>query len=124
MKPNPSAPVDDAGCPFCRIAREEAPAEVVYRDDSVVAFRDNRPVAPTHILLIPVRHLDSLEYAGEADAGLLGRLLMVAREVAHREGVADTGYRLVINTGGGAGQSVFHLHMHLLARRPMNWPPG
>lgn len=109
-------------CLFCRIVEGKIPADVVHRDADVVAFRDIAPKAPVHILLIPVRHVESVHDAG--DAGLLGRLLTVATGLAEREGIAETGYRLVCNHGADAGQSVFHLHVHLLGGRPMGWPPG
>jgi len=109
-------------CLFCRIVAGEIPAQIVHRDGDVVAFRDIAPKAPVHLLLIPVRHVTSVHDAG--DAGLLGRLLTVATELAEREGVSKTGYRLVCNHGADAGQSVFHLHVHLLGGRSMAWPPG
>jgi len=111
-------------CPFCRIVRGDADATIVHRDDSVVAFRDLRPVAPTHILIIPTSHVRSLEELKAGDGGLLERMISVARDLARREGVESSGYRLVINTGPNAGQSVFHLHMHFLAGQRMHWPPG
>lgn len=112
------------GCPFCRIVRGEGQAEVLYRDEEIVAFRDVHPVAPIHVLIIPQRHVDSLDVVGDDSPGLLDHMGRVARLLAAREGVSSSGYRLVINTGGDAGQSVFHLHMHMLAGRRMNWPPG
>lgn len=111
-------------CPFCRIARGESPAAVLHRDSKVMAFRDIRPAAPTHILVIPVRHLTSLEDMTAEDGGLMSHMTSVACSLAEHEGVDAQGYRLVINTGPDAGQSVFHLHMHLLAGRRMGWPPG
>jgi histidine triad (HIT) family protein len=110
-------------CAFCRIARGEAPAHVVYQDEDVTAFRDRSPQAPTHVLIIPNCHIKSVNQTEHGDMGLLGRLLFVARQVAEKEGVAD-GYRLVINNGIQAGQSVFHLHVHLLGGRRLGWPPG
>jgi histidine triad (HIT) family protein len=111
-------------CPFCRIVREEADAAILHRDESVVAFRDIRPVAPTHILVIPTRHIASVSELDSPGEGLVDRMIEVARDVAAREGLDTDGYRLVINTGPNAGQSVFHLHMHLLGGRRMQWPPG
>lgn len=113
-----------AQCLFCRIVSGEEVADVVYSDESVVAFRDIRPVAPVHILIIPARHMASLDDLQDIDAGLLDRMTSVARDVAARESVDSSGYRLVINTGMDAGQSVFHLHMHLIGGRRMGWPPG
>lgn len=111
-------------CPFCRIVRREARADVVLEDDDVLAFRDVRPQAPVHILIIPKRHVESLAGAADGDAGLLGKLLLAARDLARREGIDATGYRIVANRGRGAGQTVFHLHVHLLGGRAMGWPPG
>jgi len=101
----------------------KAPARVVYQDDDVTAFHDLNPRAPTHILIVPNRHIAGVDRVEQADAVLLGKLFVVARHLAEQEGVAD-GYRLVINTGSLAGQSVFHLHVHLLGGRPLGWPPG
>ncbi|HET8630325.1 MAG TPA: histidine triad nucleotide-binding protein [Thermomicrobiales bacterium] len=117
-------PDQQADCIFCRIARGEIPAQVVRQNDDAVAFRDLNPQAPTHVLVIPRRHIGSLHEAGEADAALLGRLLLTAREVAEQEGLGTNGYRVVINHGPDAGQSVPHLHLHVLGGRPFAWPPG
>ena len=113
-----------ASCLFCRIASGEIPARVVYQDDLAVAFEDLSPQAPTHVLVIPRRHLASLLDAGADDAALLGHLLSVATRVARERGHDATGFRLVTNTLEEAGQSVFHLHVHLLAGRRFGWPPG
>jgi histidine triad (HIT) family protein len=109
-------------CLFCQIAAGERPAAIVQRHDDVIAFRDINPQAPTHILIIPVKHIVSVAEATVEDEGLIGRLISVAREIAQQENLM--GYRLVINTGSQAGQSVFHLHVHLLGGRAMHWPPG
>jgi histidine triad (HIT) family protein len=109
-------------CLFCQIASGERPATIVQRSDDVVAFRDIHPQAPTHILIIPVKHIVSVAEATVEDEGLIGRLISAAREIAQQENLK--GYRLVINTGSQAGQSVFHLHVHLLGGRAMQWPPG
>lgn len=109
-------------CLFCRIIRGEIPAKLVYESPDVVAFRDINPQAPTHILVIPREHVASLNEA--TDAAMLGRLSLAAAELAKKEGIADTGYRTVINTNRGAGQTVFHIHLHLLGGRDMRWPPG
>lgn len=109
-------------CIFCRIAQDEAPARIVYQDEEVTAFHDQNPQAPVHVLIIPNRHIASVAEAGEEDEPVLGRLFTVARRVGKELGVAD--YRLVINNGSQAGQSVFHLHVHLLGGRRMSWPPG
>lgn len=111
-------------CLFCRIAAGEIPANLVYADEHVVAFRDLRPEAPSHVLIVPRQHVASLAEAGAGEGELLGRVLLAAGEVARREGVADSGYRLVLNTGPDAGQVVMHLHFHLLGGRGLGWPPG
>jgi histidine triad (HIT) family protein len=111
-----------SSCLFCQIAAGERPATIVYRGDGVIAFRDIHPQAPTHILIIPTKHIVSLAEATVEDEGVIGRLITVAREIAQQDNLK--GYRLVINTGTQAGQSVFHLHVHLLGGRAMHWPPG
>lgn len=97
---------------------------MVHQDDVSVAFRDINPQAPTHILVIPREHIESLDEATQREERTLGHLLRVAARVANQEGLSESGYRTVINTGAGAGQSVFHLHLHVLGGRQMNWPPG
>lgn len=114
----------EADCLFCKIISEEVPAEFVHVDDRAVVIRDVNPQAPLHLLVIPRDHLESLDDASQRDEALLGHLLRVAARVANGAGLTDDGYRTVINTGSGAGQSVFHLHVHVLGGRPMNWPPG
>ena len=116
--------MSEQNCLFCRMITKEIPADFVHQDDHAVVIRDINPQAPTHLLVIPVEHLDSLEEAGKKDEQLLGHLLRIAARVANDEGLAESGYRTVINTGAGAGQSVFHLHVHVLGGRPLNWPPG
>ncbi len=112
-------------CIFCRIAAGEIPAEVVARTGGALAFRDLHPQAPTHVLVIPVRHVQStVELAGDDRMPVLGELMRLAVEVATQLGLADSGYRLVVNTGADGGQSVGHLHVHLLGGRQMAWPPG
>jgi histidine triad (HIT) family protein len=111
-------------CLFCRIIAGEIPAEVVHTDDRSLGFRDINPQAPVHILIIPREHIESLDEASQRDESTLGHLLRVAARLANQEGLSESGYRTVINTGAGAGQSVFHLHVHLLGGRQMNWPPG
>lgn len=111
-------------CLFCRIAAGEIPAEVVARGDDWVAFRDIHPQAPTHVLIVPHRHVASIDDLHADDAPLAGRLIAVAAEVAREEGLAERGYRLVFNVGEGAGQSVHHIHLHLLGGRGFSWPPG
>jgi histidine triad (HIT) family protein len=109
---------------FERIIAREIPADIVYEDDHAVAFRDIQPQAPVHLLVVPREPLANLEAAGEQDTVLLGRVLEAAREAAARLGLTAGGYRLVINNGRDAGQEVPHLHVHLLAGRPLGWPPG
>jgi len=110
-------------CTFCGIAAGENPADIVYQDKDVIAFRDKHPKAPTHILIIPRKHLPSVAQAGAIDAAVLGRLMLTAAKVAEMEGLGGA-FRLVTNSGARAGQSVFHLHVHLLGGRVMGWPPG
>lgn len=109
-------------CIFCRIAKREIPSNIVYESDECVAFRDVNPQAPVHILVVPRKHVASLSET--SDAPLVGRLSLVAAELAKKEGIAESGYRTVINTNADAGQTVFHIHLHLLGGRPMGWPPG
>lgn len=108
---------------FQKIADREIPAELLYEDDRAIAFRDINPQAPTHILVVPRKPIPSVADIGEEDAALVGHLFVVARQLAEREGL-ESGYRLVFNVGPHAGQSVDHLHLHLLGGRPMHWPPG
>jgi histidine triad (HIT) family protein len=110
-------------CLFCKISRKEIPAKFLYEDDAVFALEDIHPQAPTHVLVCPKKHLVSLDDAGAADAALLGRLHLVAARLAGDRKLSD-GYRTVINNGSGAGQSVSHLHVHLLGGRSFRWPPG
>jgi histidine triad (HIT) family protein len=109
---------------FGKIATGEIPADIVYEDEHVVAFRDLNPQAPTHVLVIPRKEIPTLSDAGPADAELLGRLMLAAAKVAEQEGIAQDGYRTVINCNAGAGQTVYHLHLHVIGGRPMQWPPG
>ena len=110
-------------CLFCRIIAGDVPSNVVLQDELAIAIRDVNPQAPTHVLVIPREHIESLDDASQKDEALLGHLLRMAARIANQEGLAE-GYRTVINNGPGAGQSVFHLHVHVLGGRPMNWPPG
>ena len=108
---------------FSKIIRREIPADIVYEDNLALAFRDVHPQAPVHILIIPKRAIVSIDEATDADAALLGHLLLTVKRVATQEGL-ENGYRVVINTGEDGGQTVFHLHLHLLGKRSMTWPPG
>lgn len=109
-------------CLFCRIVRGEIPATVVASTDDAIAFRDIHPEAPVHVLVVPRQHLSSLN--DTTDSSLVGRLMALGAEVARKEGIADSGYRLVINTNEHGGQTVNHLHVHVLGGRAMHWPPG
>lgn len=111
-------------CLFCRILAGEIPAEVVYESETALAFRDINPQAPTHVLIIPRRHITTINDLDTEDERLVGSLFTAAKAVAAQEGLADDGYRTVMNCGEGAGQSVFHIHLHLLGGRLLNWPPG
>ncbi|MSR37104.1 MAG: histidine triad nucleotide-binding protein [Gemmatimonadetes bacterium] len=114
----------DTSCLFCRIARGEIPAKLVHQDDRLVAFRDINPQAPTHILIIPREHVATLNDLTPSHQSVLGDMHLLAGALARAEGIADQGWRVVLNCGADAGQTVFHLHMHLLGGRPFNWPPG
>ena len=109
-------------CLFCRIVRKEIPAKLVAEDEQCLAFRDINPQAPVHVLVIPREHVPSLDHA--RDAEMLGRLSLMAAEIARKEGITASGYRTVMNTNAAAGQTVFHVHLHLLGGRSMHWPPG
>lgn len=111
-------------CIFCKIAAGEIPADIVYDDGEVLAFRDINPEAPVHLLLIPRQHIATLNDLSEVDAALVGRLYLAGQQIAAELGVAESGYRTVINCNRDAGQLVFHIHMHLLAGRELGWPPG
>lgn len=112
------------GCLFCNIVAGKVPAQVVYENDHVVAFKDVRPVAPVHALVIPKEHIPGIHDAKPEHADTLGRVLLAARDVAEKLGLGAGGYRLVVNQGPDAGQSVFHIHCHVLGGRTMAWPPG
>jgi histidine triad (HIT) family protein len=116
--------MSENSCLFCRIIAGEVAGDLLHQDDKCVVLRDINPQAPLHALVIPREHLESLDDASQKDEALLGHLLRIAARVANEQGHAENGYRSVINTGAGAGQSVFHLHVHVLAGRPMHWPPG
>ena len=109
-------------CLFCRVIRKEIPAQIVAEDEHCIAFRDINPQAPTHVLIIPREHVASLNEAG--DAAMIGRLHLFAARIAKSEGLGERGYRTVINTNADAGQTVFHVHLHLLGGRRLGWPPG
>lgn len=110
-------------CLFCRIVEKKIPATIEFENDSVVVIRDINPQAPTHLLILPRKHIERISDASKKEAVLLGEMILCAKELAHAANL-DEGYRLVFNSGPKAGQSVFHIHLHLLGGRPMNWPPG
>ncbi len=113
-----------ADCIFCKIVAREIPGEIVYEDDETLAFKDINPQAPVHILVITKKHLASLAEVGEADKGLLGHINLVISRLAREKGISEKGYRVVVNTGAEGGQTVPHLHFHLLGGRSFKWPPG
>ena len=111
-------------CIFCKIAAGEIETDFVYEDDQVVAFRDLDPQAPTHVLVIPRAHIATTNDLTAENADLVGRMTLAAKQIAERDGIAERGYRMVLNCNPEAGQSVFHIHLHVLGGRPMGWPPG
>jgi histidine triad (HIT) family protein len=113
-----------ADCIFCKIVDKEILANIIFEDEDCLAFDDMNPQAPVHVLIIPKKHLDHMDHAAEADEALLGRLLVAASNIAESKGIAEDGYRVVTNIGENAGQSVNHLHFHVLGGRKLTWPPG
>lgn len=113
-----------ADCIFCKIANKELPADIVYEDEHLVAFKDLKPVAPVHLLLIPKKHFSSPLDLGEGDIDTAGRLMVTAARIAREMGLAENGFRVVCNCGHDGGQTVNHIHYHLLAGRGLQWPPG
>ncbi|BCA96910.1 histidine triad nucleotide-binding protein [Legionella antarctica] len=111
-------------CLFCKIAQGEIPATVVFQDSDIMAFRDINPQAPTHVLIIPKRHIATINDANDEDAQLLGNMVLRAKKLAQAEGFSEIGYRLIFNINSGGGQEVYHIHLHLLGGRQMTWPPG
>lgn len=111
-------------CIFCKIANKTIPSSIVYEDDQIIAFNDINPQAPIHILIIPKEHFASLNEIPEEKESLLSILLFRARQIAEEQGIAQSGYRIVLNTQKDSGQEVFHIHFHLLGGRRMSWPPG
>ncbi|MBL3590881.1 MAG: histidine triad nucleotide-binding protein [gamma proteobacterium endosymbiont of Lamellibrachia anaximandri] len=111
-------------CLFCKMVSGDIQPNVVYEDDDVLAFRDLNPQAPTHILVIPKRHISTLNDLEPGDEALMGNLVLTAARIAGKEGIAEAGYRTLLNCNAEAGQTVFHIHLHLLGGRPMGWPPG
>ena len=111
-------------CLFCRIISRQVHGEIVYENDSIVAFRDINPKSPVHILLVPRKHIASVVDIGTADAGVVGEIFQVAAQLAKDQGIQQQGFRVVVNSGPAAGQSVYHLHFHLMGGRSFSWPPG
>jgi histidine triad (HIT) family protein len=114
----------DQNCIFCKIAAKKIPAKVVHEDDLAIAFQDVNPQAPTHVLIVPKKHIPDIHSMTAADEALVGHLFLVAQRIADQGGLDKNGYRMVINNGAGAGQTVFHIHLHLLSGRRFGWPPG
>ncbi|RUR07939.1 histidine triad nucleotide-binding protein [Legionella sp. km772] len=111
-------------CLFCKIAQGKIPASVIFEDADIMAFRDIKPQAPTHLLVIPKRHIATLNDVQNNDASLLGSMILCAKQLAKAEGLSEQGYRLVFNINSGGGQEVYHIHLHVLGGRQMTWPPG
>lgn len=111
-------------CLFCKIINRDIPADIIYQDDHVLGFKDVNPQAPTHVLFIPKKHIATVNDLESSDAELIGKLYLAAKKIATDEGFAEDGYRLVMNCNAGAGQTVFHIHLHMLAGRSLSWPPG
>ena len=111
-------------CLFCKMVSGEIQPDVVFEDDDVLAFRDVNPQAPVHVLVIPKSHIATTNELTPEHAGLVGKMVLAARQIAADEGIAEPGYRMVMNCNPEAGQSVYHIHLHMLGGRPMNWPPG
>jgi histidine triad (HIT) family protein len=116
--------MSDSDCLFCKILSGDIPADIVYESDAAIAFRDINPQAPTHVLVIPRKHIATINDLDESDKDIVGGLYMAAKEIALQEGMAEDGYRAVMNCNAGAGQTVFHIHLHVLGGRPLSWPPG
>lgn len=114
----------NSDCLFCKILAGDIPADVIYESDTAIAFRDINPQAPTHVLIIPRRHISTINDISTDDQAIVGSLYSAAKEIAAAEGIADDGYRAVMNCNEGAGQTVFHIHLHLLGGRAFTWPPG
>jgi histidine triad (HIT) family protein len=113
-----------ADCLFCKIIKREVPASIVYEDDGVLAFNDINPQGPTHVLVVPKRHIESLNALTAGDDAIVGEVVRRAAAIAKERGISESGYRTVFNTNRGAGQTVFHIHLHLIGGRSMRWPPG
>ena len=111
-------------CLFCKIVAGDIPADIIFESETVIAFRDISPQAPTHVLIIPRRHIKTINHLQDGDQAVVGDLFLAAAKIAAEEGIAEDGYRVVMNCNAGAGQTVFHIHLHLVGGRAMGWPPG
>jgi histidine triad (HIT) family protein len=116
--------MSEQDCLFCKILNGDIPADIIYESDSAIAFRDVNPQAPTHVLVIPRKHVATINDLNEEDQEIVGSLYLAAKDIARAEGLSDEGYRAVMNCNEGAGQSVFHIHLHVLGGRALGWPPG
>ena len=116
--------MSEQDCLFCKILNGDIPADIIYESDSAIAFRDISPQAPTHVLVIPRKHVATINDLNEEDQEIIGSLFLAAKDIARAEGLSDEGYRAVMNCNEGAGQSVFHIHLHVLGGRALSWPPG
>jgi len=116
--------MSEQDCLFCKVLNGDIPADIVYESDSAIAFRDINPQAPTHVLVIPRKHVATINDLDEEDQEIVGSLYLAAKDIARAEGLSDAGYRAVMNCNEGAGQSVFHIHLHVLGGRALSWPPG
>lgn len=116
--------MSEQDCLFCKILNGDIPADIVFESDTALAFRDINPQAPTHVLVIPRKHIATINDIDDEDRALVGDMYLAAKEIAGQEGIADSGYRAVMNCNEGAGQSVFHIHLHVLGGRNLGWPPG
>jgi histidine triad (HIT) family protein len=116
--------MSEKDCLFCKIVNGDIPADIIHKSETTVAFRDINPQAPTHVLVIPRKHVATINDLGEDDSRVVGDMYLAAKEIAASEGIADEGYRAVMNCNAGAGQTVFHIHLHVLGGRGLSWPPG
>lgn len=116
--------MSEKDCLFCKIANGDIPADIIHKSETTVAFRDINPQAPTHVLVIPRKHIATINDLGEDDSSVVGNMYLAAKEIAASEGIAEEGYRAVMNCNEGAGQTVFHIHLHVLGGRDLGWPPG
>ena len=114
----------DSNCLFCKVLAGDIPADIIYESETAIGFRDINPQAPTHVLIIPRKHIATINEIADEDQSIVGSLYSAAREIAASEGLTDEGYRAVMNCNEAAGQTVFHIHLHLLGGRPLGWPPG